>query len=72
MGLLLLTWTTCGLVLQSWFFIEKQFNGIAFAKLEKIVNPTKNTFLTNPNIFIYTMLFFLLNICECLQYHQHQ
>ena len=27
-------------------------------KAEKAVNPTKNTFLANPNIFIYTMSFF--------------
>ena len=49
-------------------FIEIQLSGIAFneftlAKPDKIVNPTKNTFLTNPNIFIYTMLFFFI---KCL------
>ena len=48
-----------------------QFNGIAFSgftfvKFEKIVNPMKNTFLTNLNVFIYTMIFFSLNIYECL------
>ena len=63
MGLLLLILITYGLVLHSWFFIEIQFNGVAlnkvtFVKFDKIVNPTKNTFLTNLNIFIYTMLFF--------------
>ena len=62
MGLLLLTLTTWGLVLHSWFFIEIQLNGIAFVKSDKIVNPTKNAFLTNLNIFIYTMLFLSLNI----------
>ena len=65
MGLLLLTLRTCGLVLRSWLFAEIQligiaFNGIAFGKLDKIVNPTKNTILANPNIFIYTMFFFLI------------
>ena len=65
MALLLLTWTTCGLVLHSWFFIEIQFNevalnGIAFVKFDKISNPMKNTFLTNLNIFIYIILFFFI------------
>ena len=67
-----LTLITCGLVLHSWFFIGKQFNEFVFVKFDKIVNPMKNKFLTNPNIFSYTMLFFTLNIYECLQYHQHQ
>ena len=72
MGLLLLTLTTWGLGLHSWFFIEIQFNGIAFngefafVKFDKIVISMKNTFWTNLNIFIYTMLFFSLNIYECL------
>ena len=48
------------------------FNEFAFVKLHKIVNPMKNTFLTNLNIFIYTMLFFSLNIYECQQCHQYQ
>ena len=71
MGLLLLTLITYGLVLYSWFFIEIQlngiaFNGIAFVKFGKFVNSTKNTFLTNPSVFIYTRLFFSLNIYESL------
>ena len=57
MGLLLLTLITCNLALHYWFFIEIQLNGIAFMKFEKIVNPMKNNFSTNPNIFIYIMLF---------------
>ena len=65
MWLLLLTLTTCGFVLHSWLFTEIQLNGItfnelAFVKSDKIVNPMKNTFLTNPNIFIYAMLFFFI------------
>ena len=69
MELLPLTLTTYGLVLHSWFFMEIQFNGvvlsgITFAKFDKIVNPMKNTFLTNLNTFIYIMLFFSLNIYE--------
>ena len=65
MGLLLLTLTTCGLVLHSWFFIEVQFNGIALngitlVKFYRIVNPMKNTLLTNPHIFIYTMSFIFI------------
>ena len=63
-----LTLTTC-------LFIEMQLNGIAFkefAKPDKIVNPSKNTFLANQNIFIYTMLFFSSNTYECQQYHQHE
>ena len=65
MGLLLLTLTTCGLVLHSWFFNEIQFNGIAFngvafVKFDKIVNPMNNTFLANLNIFLYIMLFFFI------------
>ena len=55
-----LTLTTCGLVLHSWLFIEIQLNEFAFVKLDKIVNPMKNTFLTNPNIFIYTISFFFI------------
>ena len=45
--------------------IEIQLNGIAFnefafVKLDKIVNPMKNTFfLTNLNIFVYTGIFFI-------------
>ena len=71
MWLLLLILTTCGFVLHSWLFTEIQLNGItfnefAFVKSDKIVNPMKNTFLTNLNIFIYIMLFFSLNIHECL------
>ena len=60
MGLLLLTLISYGLVLNSWFFIEIQFNGVAFVKFDKIVNPMENTFLTNLNIFIYTMFFFFI------------
>ena len=61
MGLLLSKLTTCGLVLHSWFFIKIQLNGeFAFAKFDKIVNPMKKTFLTNLNIFIYTMLLFFI------------
>ena len=59
--LLLLTLITCGLVLHSWLFIEIQLNELAFVKLDKIVNSMKNTFLTNLNISIYTMLFFSSN-----------
>ena len=66
MGLLLLTLISYGLVLNSWFFIEIQFNGVAFVKFDKIVNPMENTFLTNLNIFIYTMFFFSLSIYKCL------
>ena len=66
MGLLLLTLTICGLALHSWLFIEIQFNELALVKSDKIVSPMKNTFLTNLNIFIYTMLFFSLNIYKCL------
>ena len=61
-----LTLTTCGLVLHSWLFNEIAFKELAFVKSDKIVNPMKNTFVTNLNIFIYTMLFFSLNICGCL------
>ena len=56
-----LTLITCGLALHSWLFIEIQFNGeFAFVKSDKIVNPMKNIFLTNLNIFIYIMLCFLI------------
>ena len=44
MGLLLLTLTTCGLVLHSWLFIEIQLNEFAFVKPDKIVNPQKTLF----------------------------
>ena len=66
MGLLQLILINCDLVLYIWFSIEIQFNGIAldkeftFVKFDRIVNPMKNTFLTNLNCFIYTMFFFLI------------
>ena len=75
MGLSLLTLTISGLALHDWLFIEIQLNGtavnlvvfseavligIVFMKLDRIVNPVKNTFLINPNIFIYTMSFFFI------------
>ena len=76
MGLLLFTLIISRLALHSWLLIEIYFNvvvfnGIAFNELTfvtfyRIVNPIKNIFLTNLNIFIYTMLFFSSNICECL------
>ena len=65
-----LTLITCGLVLHSLLFIEMQLNKFTLAK---IVNPTKNTFLTNPSILLhYVIIFFSLNIYEYQQYHQHQ
>ena len=64
MGLLLLTLTISGLALRGWLFIGIQLNGITFkelgfVKFDRIVNPTKNTSLTNPNILIlhYIILF---------------
>ena len=73
MGLLVLTLIISGLALHGWLLIEIQLNGIAFSlvvfsgavlngivKLDRIVNPVKNTFLTNPNIFIYTISFFFI------------
>ena len=60
MGLLLLTLIISGLALHAWLIIEIQLKELAFVKIDKIANPTKNTFLTNPNIFIYTMLFFFI------------
>ena len=75
MGLLLLTLIISGLALHGWLFIEIQLNGIAFnlvvfsgavldgivfMKFDRIINPVKNTFLTNPNIFIYTISFFFI------------
>ena len=60
-----LTLITCGLVLHSWLYIEIQLSGIAFKELafvksDKIVNPMKNTFLVNLNVFIYTVLLFFI------------
>ena len=60
MGLLLLTFTISGLALHSWLLIEIQLNEFTPVKLDRIVNPIKNTFLTNPNIFIYTISFFFI------------
>ena len=69
MGLLLLTLIISRLALHSWLLIEIYFNvvvfnGIAFNELTfvtcyRIVNPIKNIFLTNLNIFIYTVIFFI-------------
>ena len=61
-----LTLATWDLVLHSWLFIEIQLKEFAFAKAGKVVNPTKETFLTNLNIFIYTMFFFSSNTYEYL------
>ena len=72
MGLLLLTLTISGLALHSCLLIEIQlnvvaFNGIAFVKLDRIVNPVKKHFLTNLNIFIYFMSFFSIKyLCMSL------
>ena len=60
MGLLLLTLTISGLALHGWLFIEIELKELAFVKFDRIVNPTKNTFLTNLNIFIYIMSFFFI------------
>ena len=59
-GLSPLALTTYGLVLHSWLLNEIQLNEFTLVKLDKIYNPTKNNFLTNPNILIYTMLFFFV------------
>ena len=63
-----LTLTTCGLVLHSLLLIEIQLNGIsskdfAFVELNEIVNHTKNTFLTKPNIFIYKIIQISIKAC---------
>ena len=44
-----------GLVLHGWLLIEIQLNEFTLAKLDRIVNPITNTFLTNLNISIYTI-----------------
>ena len=61
-GSFLLTLTTCGFVLHSRLFIEIQLNELALAEPDKKANPMENTFLTNPNIFIYTISFFFHQI----------
>ena len=72
MGLLVLTLTISALALHSWFFVEIHFNvvafnGIAFVKLDRIVNRTKNTFFNKSNYFhLHYFFFFSSNICECL------
>ena len=47
-----------GLVLHSLLLIETQPNKFPLVKLDTIVDPMKNTSLTNPNIVIYTAMFF--------------
>ena len=65
MGLLLLTLIISGLALQIWLLIEIQlngiaFNGIAFVKFDRIVNPIKNTILTKSNNFhLHYVIFFI-------------
>ena len=59
-GLLLLTLTIYGLVLHSWLIIEIHSNELTFVRFDRIVNPIKITFLTHPNIFIYTMSLFFI------------
>ena len=60
MGLLLLTLTSRGLFLHSWLI---QLNEIAFVKLDKIVNPVKNTFWTMfiniSSIIIYSKIIYI-------------
>ena len=68
---LLLRLTICGFTLHYWLFIEIQLNEFTPVKVDKIVNPVNNTFLTNANIFI-SYYSFLLNAYECLKYHQLQ
>ena len=60
MGLLPLTLIISGLVSHGWLLIEIQLNEFTFVKLDRIVNLVKNTFFTNPNIFIYTKPFFFI------------
>ena len=59
-GLLLQTLIISGLDLHDWLLIEIQINEFTIVKLDKIVNPIKNTFLPNLNIFIYTISFFFI------------
>ena len=69
-GLSPLSLTICGLALHSRLFIEIQLNELMLMKLDKIINPTKSTFLINPNIFIYTILCFfhqkIVNILDAI------
>ena len=65
MGLLLLTLIISGLALHGWLLIEIQLYEFTLVKLDRIVNPIKNTFLTNPNIFIYTISFFFMWRMSC-------
>ena len=44
-----LTLTIFGLVLHSRLFIEIQLNEFMLVKLDKIINPTKNTFFSSNN-----------------------
>ena len=60
---LLLTLTISGLALHGWLFIEIQingitFNGIAFAKFDRIVNPIKKHFLNKPKYFHFHYVIF--------------
>ena len=48
-----------------------EINQFTPAKVDKIVNPAKNAFLINPNIFILYYSF-SLNTYECLKYYQLQ
>ena len=61
MGLLLLILTISDLALHGWLLIEIRLNEFTFVKLDRIVNPVKNTFLANLNIFVYTISFFFIN-----------
>ena len=54
------TLTISGPALHGLLFIEIQLKELTFVKFGIIVNPVKSTFLTNPNIFIYTMLLFFI------------
>ena len=45
-----LTLIACGLVLQSWLFIEIQLNEFAFVKPDKIVVATKKTLISSTSV----------------------
>ena len=66
MALLLLTLTFSRLALHGWLFFKIHLNGTTFKELEfvkfdRILNPTENAFLTNPNIFL---------LCCIIRFHQ--
>ena len=71
-GLSLLILIISGYALHAWLVIEIQLNECTFVKLDKTVNPAKNTFLIKTNILYYIILFhqIIVNIFNVINWNR--